>query len=132
MPNRKSFFRILTERGPLTALSVAIALLVGIAGPDSAQFFNFGNFGAPPRPPQAVPQQRGGGWFGNEFFQPYRQEAPRRREVREDFSKAPAPEKRDASAPPPERNILVLGDAMADWLAYGPGGSYSRPPSMGV
>jgi hypothetical protein len=129
----KSFWRIFTGSGPLVALSVAVALLLGIAGPASAQFFNFGNFGAPPRPPQAVPQQRGGGWFGNEFFQPYRQEAPRRREVvREDFSKAPAPEKRDASAPPPERNILVLGDAMADWLAYGLEEAWSEQPDMGV
>src|SRR3954469_24558507 len=132
MPNPKSLFRILTERGPLTALSVALALLVGIAGPASAQFFNFGNFGAPPRPPQAVPQQRGGGgWFGNDFFPQFRQEAPRR-QIREDFSKAPPPEKRDPSAPPPERNILVLGDAMADWLGYGLEEAYSEQPDMGI
>src|SRR6266850_3936574 len=87
MPNPKSFWRIFTETGPLVALTVAIALLVGIAGPASAQFFNFGNFGSPPRPPQAVPQQRGGaGWFGNDFFAPFQQQAPRR-QVREDFSK---------------------------------------------
>src|SRR3954470_14860883 len=133
MPNpKKSFLRIFTESGPLVALTVAIALLVGIAGPASAQFFNFGNFGAPPRPPQQIPQQRGGsGWFGNDLFAPFRQEAPRR-QVREDFSKAPPPEKRDASAPPPERNILVLGDAMADWLAYGLEDAYSEQPDMGV
>ncbi|MEA2899232.1 MAG: uncharacterized protein QOJ84_4847, partial [Bradyrhizobium sp.] len=95
MPNPKSFLRVFTESGPLVALTVAIALLVGIAGPASAQFFNFGNFGAPPRPPQAVPQQRGGGWFGNDtpFFAPF-QQAPRRAPVREDFSRAPPPEKR--------------------------------------
>src|ERR1700709_2685950 len=120
MPNpRSSFLRIFTESGPLAALTVAIALLAGLAGPASAQFFNFGNFGAPPRPPQQIPQQRGGGWFGNDMFAPFRQEAPRRSAPREDFSKAPSPEKRDASAPALERNILVLGDAMADWLAYG-------------
>jgi hypothetical protein len=133
MPNPKSsFLRIFTESGPLAALTVAIALLVGIAGPASAQFFNFGNFGAPPRPPQAVPQQRGGGgWFGNDLFAPFQQQAPKR-QVREDFSKAPPPEKRDASAPAPERNILVLGDAMADWLAYGLEDAYSEQPDMGV
>src|ERR1700759_4258036 len=103
MPSPKSFFRIFTETGPLVALTVAIALLVGIAGPASAQFFNFGNFGAPPRPPAAVPQQRGnGGWFGNDFFAPFQQQAPRRAAPREDFSKAPAPEKRETAA---ERNI---------------------------
>src|SRR4051794_5858950 len=132
MPNPKSFLRVFTESGPLLALTVAIALLVGIAGPASAQFFNFGNFGAPQRPPAPIPQQRGGsGWFGNDLFAPFRQEAPRR-QVREDFSRAPQPEKRDASAPPPERNILVLGDAMADWLAYGLEDAYSEQPDMGV
>src|SRR3954470_7645755 len=129
MPNPRSFWRILTERGPLVALTVAIALLVGIAGPASAQFFNFGNFGRP-SPPQPIPQ-RGGGWFGNDFFQPFRPEAPKR-QVREDFSKAPPPEKREPSAPPPERNILVLGDAMADWLAYGLEDAYSEQPDMGI
>src|SRR4051794_36804750 len=133
MPKPKiSFLRIFTESGPLVALTVAIALLVGVAGPASAQFFNFGNFGAPPRPPQQIPQQRGGsGWFGNDLFAPFRQEAPRR-QVREDFSKAPPPEKRDASAPLPERNILVLGDAMADWLAYGLEDAYSEQSDMGI
>jgi hypothetical protein len=129
MPNPKSFLRLFTESGPLVALTVAIALLVGIAGPASAQFFNFGNFGAPPRPPQPVPQQRGG-WFGNDtpFFAPF-QQAPRRAPVREDFSRAPPPEKRDSAA---ERNILVLGDAMADWLAYGLEDAYSEQPDIGI
>jgi hypothetical protein len=134
MPNpKKSFFRIFTETGPLLALTVAVALLFGIAGPASAQFFNFGNFGAPPRPPQQIPQQRGGnGWFGNDLFAPFRQDAPRRSSApREDFSKAPAPEKRDNAAAP-ERNVLVLGDAMADWLAYGLEDAYSEQPDMGV
>jgi len=75
-----------------------------------------------------VPQQRGGGgWFGNDLFAPF-QQAPKR-QIREDFSKAPPPEKRDTAA---ERNILVLGDAMADWLAYGLEDAYSEQPDMGV
>ncbi len=49
--------------------------------------------------------------------------------VREDFSKAPPPEKRETV---PERQILVLGDAMADWLAYGLEEAYSEQPDMGV
>ena len=47
----------------------------------------------------------------------------------EDFSKAPPPEKRETA---PERNVLVLGDAMADWLAYGLEDAYSEQPDMGV
>jgi hypothetical protein len=127
MPNPKSFFRIFTETSPLVALAVAIALLVGIARPASAQFFNFGNFGSPPRPSQPVPRS-GGGWFGNDLFAPFQQQAPKR-QVREDFSRAPPPEKRDNAA---ERNILALGDAMADWLAYGLEDAYSEQPDMGV
>jgi hypothetical protein len=130
MPKPRSFLRIFTETGPLVVLAVAIAMLVGIAGPASAQFFNFGNFGAPPRPSQSIPRS-GGGWFGNDLFAPFQQQAPKR-QAREDFSKAPPPEKRDASAPAPERNILVLGDAMADWLAYGLEDAYGEQPDMGI
>src|SRR6187551_2142774 len=104
MSKLKSFLRVFTETGPLTALAVAIALLVGIVGPASAQFFNFGNFGGPPQS-----QPRGGGWFGGDIFEPFQQQIPRRRQaprqIPEDFSKAPAPEKRETV---PERNVLVL------------------------
>src|SRR5271154_299162 len=98
MSKQKSFFRLFTETGPLIALGVAVALLVGIAAPASAQFFNFG--GPPPRP---QPQQRSnpgfgggnnGGWFGGDLFAPFQQQAPRR--VIENFSKAPPPEKRES------------------------------------
>ena len=49
--------------------------------------------------------------------------------MREDFSKAPPPEKRNTV---PERHILVLGDSMADWLAYGLEDVYADQPEMGV
>jgi hypothetical protein len=126
MHKKKSFLRVFTETGPLVALAVAIALLVGIAGPASAQFFNFGGFGGPPRP-----QPRsggGGGWFGGDLFAPFQQQAPKRIE---NFSKAPPPEKRENAAAP-ERNVVVLGDAMADWLAYGLEDAYAEQPDMGV
>jgi len=128
MPKPKSFLRVFTETGPLVALAVAIALLVGIAGPASAQFFGFPTFGSPP-PRQAPPPRNNGGgnWFGSDFFAPFQQQAPQR--PREDFSRAPAPAKRDTVA---ERNVLVLGDGMADWLAYGLEDAYSEQPDMGV
>ena len=127
MPVQKSFFRVFTESGPLIASAVAVALLLGIAGPASAQFFNFPSFGGPP-----VRQQRGGGggWPGGDLFAPFQQQAPRReRVIREDYSHAPAPEKRETV---PERNVLVLGDGMADWLAYGLEDTYADQPDMGV
>ncbi len=130
MAQPKSFFRVFTEAGPLIAMTVAVTLLLAIAGPASAQFFNFGG---PPARPQ--PQQRGnggiGGWFGGELFAPFQQQEPKR-VVREDFSRAPPPAKRDAAAAPPERNIMVLGDGMADWLAYGLEDAYADQPDIGI
>ncbi|MBR1283867.1 DUF459 domain-containing protein [Bradyrhizobium sp. AUGA SZCCT0177] len=129
MQKPKSFFRVFTETGPLTAVAVAIALLIGIAGPASAQFFNFGGFGGPPQPQQRqAPRNNNGGWFGGDFFTPFQQQAPQQA-PRQDFSRAPAPAKRDTA---PERNVLVLGDGMADWLAYGLEDAYSEQPDMGV
>jgi hypothetical protein len=134
MTQPKSFFRIFTESGPLIALAVAIALLAGIAGPASAQFFNFGGPPRPQPPPQQAPQQAprgggfggGGGWFGGDLFAPFQQQAPKRIE---NFSRAPPPEKRETV---PDRNVLVLGDGMADWLAYGLEDAYAEQPDMGV
>ncbi len=125
----RSFFGVFTERGLLGALAVAGVLLFGIVGPASAQFFDFG--GPPP-----ARQQRGGGggggfgWFGNDVFQPFHQNQPQRRAApREDYSKAPAPEKRETI---PDRTVLVLGDSMADWLGYGLEQAYAEQPEMGV
>ena len=125
MRKPKSFLCVFTDAGPLVVLAVAIALLVGIVGPASAQFFNFGGFGGPP---QRQAPQRGGGWFGGDFFQPFQQQAPQQT-PRQDFSRAPGPAKRDTV---PERNVLVLGDAMADWLGYGLEDAYTEQPDMGV
>jgi uncharacterized protein len=138
MAQPKSFFRVFTEGGPLIAVATAVALLLGIAGPALGQ--GFFNFGGPPQRPQ--PQQRNngggfgggpGGWFGGDLFAPFQQQAPRQqRVIREDFSRAPSPEKRDAAATPPERSILVLGDGMADWLAYGLEDAYADQPDIGI
>ena len=131
MPREPKKLGILTGRGWLIALAVALGLALGLVGPTSAQFFNFGGFQQRPQP------QRGGGWFGNDMFAPFQQQAPPPRwsgrqappVVREDFSKAPPPEKRNTV---PERRILVLGDAMADWLAYGLEDVYADQPDIGV
>src|SRR6478752_5678234 len=135
MPNSPKKPCIVTFSGPLLALAIALAMVLGVAAPTSAQFFNFGGQQRPL--PQGGGGGFGGGWFGNDMFEPYQQRAPRPRwerrqtpsPVREDFSKAPPPEKRDAI---PERRILVLGDAMADWLAYGLEDAYAEQPDMGV
>jgi uncharacterized protein len=136
MPREPKKLGILTKRGWLITLAVAVGLVLGLVGPTSAQFFNFGGL-------QQRPQQQrggggfGGGWFGNDMFPPSQQFAPQSHwngrqalpAVREDFSKAPPPEKRSTV---PERHILVLGDAMAEWLAYGLEDVYADQPDMGV
>jgi hypothetical protein len=124
--------RVFTKSGPLIALAIATVMVLGIVGPSSAQFFNFGGFQQRPQPQRGG--GFGGGWFGNDMFEPFQQAPPQPRRqtlppVREDFSKAPPPEKRETV---PERRILVLGDAMADWLAYGLEEAYSEQPDMGV
>jgi hypothetical protein len=125
MPGLKSLLRRLTERGPLIVLAVLATL---VAAPASAQFFDFGF--------QQRPAHRGGGggWFGsdNPLFAPFQQPSPRQQQQQrpaENYSHAPPPEKRDTV---PERNVLVLGDAMADWLAYGLEDALSETPDMGV
>ncbi|MGA9301446.1 MAG: SGNH family hydrolase, partial [Bradyrhizobium sp.] len=125
MPEKRPFLRLFTEAGPMTALAVVVGLLIAITAPASAQFFIFGG---PPRPQsQPAPQRGPGGWFGGDLFAPFQQQAPNR--VIENYSKAPAPAKRDTVA---EHNVLVLGDAMADWLAYGLEDAYNEQPDMGV
>jgi hypothetical protein len=126
MSKPKSFFKALTETGPLIALGTALAILVSVAGPASAQFFNFPGFGGPPQR-QAPPRQGGGGWFGGDFFAPFQQQQPQA--PRQDYSRAPAPAKRETIA---DKNVLVIGDAMADWLAYGLEDAYTEQPDMGV
>jgi hypothetical protein len=123
MPKPKSFLRLFTETGPLVALVVAVALLAGLASPASAQFFNFGGWS------RSQPRSGGGGWFGGDLFAPFQQQQQQAPKKAESFSKAPPPEKRETV---PERNVLVLGDAMADWLAYGLEDAYAEQPDMGV
>src|SRR5262249_50316021 len=122
---------ISTAKGLLIALAIALGLLLGVDGPSSAQFFNFGGY--PQRPEQRGGGWFGGGWFGNGTFGPFQRRAPPPRRARspahEDYSKAPPTEKRSNV---PSRHILVLGDGMADWLAYGLEDAYSEQPDIGV
>jgi hypothetical protein len=135
MAKPKPFFRIFAESGPLVVLAVALVLVIGLAAPASAQFFGFGG------PSRSPPRSGGGffgggaGWFGGggNIFAPFQQPAPRQQQqqrvIHEDYSRAPPPEKRDTV---PEHNILVLGDAMADWLAYGLEDTYADQPDIGI
>jgi hypothetical protein len=59
--------------------------------------------------------------FGDRFMRPAPPPA--------DYSKAPGPRKLDT---PPTTNIVVIGDSLADWLAYGLDETYSDQPDTGV
>ncbi|MDR3465033.1 MAG: DUF459 domain-containing protein, partial [Xanthobacteraceae bacterium] len=122
--------RLRGEAGTLTALAVAAFTLVALSAPAAAQFFDF--FGRPPpRPPQGVqgsPSQRG--YLPPQFQQMFPGGAPVQQQRAADYSHAPPPEKRDTT---PERNVLVLGDSMADWLAYGLEDAFAeQEPDLGV
>src|SRR5262245_27126156 len=88
---------------------VTVALLL----PANAQFW--GPWGGREQRPQYRQQPQSYNPFGNWFSGPTQRE--REREAPADYSRAPAATRKlDASVTIP---VLVMGDAMADWLAYG-------------
>jgi uncharacterized protein len=77
--------------------------------------------------------QRGGGLFDGLFGpsqQPFYEGEPAQAPV--DNSRAPSPRKPDANAVAPTTSIIVMGDAMADWLAYGLEDAFSDSPEIGI
>lgn len=123
MLRRGSLKSTITRAGSFWA--VALALVIAGAGVAQAQYYYYGN--RPPPPPQR-------GFFP--FFAPFQSPAPSSRGVPSDaperpadYSRAPAPKKSDTV---PERSVVVLGDAMADWLAYGLEDAFSETPEIGV
>src|SRR5215510_7470774 len=89
-----------------------------------AQFWDWGNR------PQRQNSNPFGGWFGGDrggrgFFDgPQReQQAP------VDYSRAPPPAQKKPEA---TTSIVVVGDANADWLAYGLEDAFSEKPEFGI
>ncbi|CEG06924.1 hypothetical protein BN961_00303 [Afipia felis] len=118
------------ESAGLAVFAVAGLLAFAMAAPASAQLFDFGFGRSRPVPPREVP--RGGGGFFPSFRDGFfgdRAPAPQPQQPRVDYSHPPAPEKRDTVA---EQNVLVIGDAMADWLAYGLEDALAETPELGV
>jgi hypothetical protein len=113
----------------VAAASLAIALL----SPAQAQFWSpFGPARRPPAPvqqaPQQLPQQLPQGYnpFGG-FFGPQEQ----RPVAPADNSHAPSPQPRKTDVAP-TTSIVVMGDAMADWLGYGLEDAFSERPEIGI
>ena len=108
-------------RKSLRSQRLVVALLVGAAA-----------IGVAVELVRPVPAQaQGFGW--DNFFRPFptQRSQPRyeQRVAPADFSRAPAPARRTET---PASHILVLGDSMADWLAYGLEDALSETPEFGV
>jgi hypothetical protein len=102
------------------------AIEFSLTAPAQAQFFGDDRR---PRP------QRGGGFFDGLFGPSTRQYVDPDSSYQQgpaDSSRAPSPRKPDANAPAPTTSIVVLGDGMADWLAYGLEDAFSDTPDVGI
>ena len=127
----KRIAKILRMLTGLAALTLAEgATLTGFAliaaTPAQAQFFE-------PRYPS---RQRGGGFFDSLFGGGGRQRQDGReisREAPTDYSRAPAARKdTKPDQPEPSTSIVVLGDGMADWLAYGLEDAFGDAPEVAI
>src|SRR5215470_6063730 len=106
---------------------ITLALLL----PAQAQFWDWG--GRPQRQQQW--NNNWGGWGGGgwndrryderRYYDPYRQE----REAPVDYSRAPPSSQKKPEA---TTSIVVMGDANADWLAYGLEDAFSENPEVAV
>jgi uncharacterized protein len=105
----------------VAAAGISLALLL----PAQAQFW--GDWGGRPQRQQQQWNNNwfGGGWNERRSYDPYRQE----REAPVDYSRAPASSQKKPEATTP---IVVMGDANADWLAYGLEDAFSENPDVGI
>ena len=109
----------------LTAEAVlALTLLVVMPAPSGAQFF---------WEDRNSPNRRSRGLFDWFEQQPVQPQPDRATPPPADYSKAPPPKKADPKAESTVTTpVLVLGDAMADWLAYGLELAYADTPEIGI
>jgi hypothetical protein len=117
----KGAFRGLRSALRLAAIAcVSGALLV----PASAQFWS--PFGGRSQP---RPSQQGGGFnpFGGLFGSP-----PPQNPAPVDYSRAPPPPQRKVDPAAATTTLVVVGDSMADWLAYGLEEAFAETPEMAI
>jgi uncharacterized protein len=110
----------MTEKNTIKRRLLALAALVAVASPlaliasvpAGAQFFPFF---APYQQQQQQQQQQ----YQNQD----------RREAPADYSRAPSAKKPET---PPASTVVVMGDSMADWLAYGLEEAFADTPEIGI
>jgi len=115
----KGAFKGLRSALRLAAIAiVSVALLV----PASAQFWS--PFGGRSQP---RPSQGGFNPFGGFFGGP-----PPQNPAPVDYSRAPPPPQRKVDPAAVTTTLVVVGDSMADWLAYGLEEAFAETPEMAV
>ena len=122
---RGACIRLLIATAILAAEAVlAVNMVVVAPSPSGAQFF-WGD--------RSSSQNRRQPGLFDWFEQPAVPPQPERAAPPVDYSRAPAPKKADPKAESAVTTaILVLGDAMADWLAYGLELAYADAPEIGI
>jgi uncharacterized protein len=135
MIGRYKVSRCVVGAALLAAAGFAGVTAIDVVLPSPAQAQLFGNdpfpfFGQRQRPRSGG---GGGGFFGGFFGGHERYENPEQ-QAPVDNSRAPPPRKPDAKAEPvtPTTTVVVLGDAMADWLGYGLEDAFSDSPEISV
>ena len=113
----------MAECASITAIEIALTV------PAQAQFRDDG---FPFLSRQRYP--RSGGFFGRIFGPSGPRYFEREPAAPPDYSRAPSPRKPDQKAEPvtPTSTVVVMGDSMADWLAYGLEDAFSDSPEVAI
>jgi uncharacterized protein len=99
---------------------ISLALLL----PAQAQFWDWGN-----RPQRQQNSNPFGGWFGGGRGGGFFEGPPQQQQAPVDYSRAPPPAQKKPEA---TTSIVVVGDANADWLAYGLEDAFAEKPEFNV
>ena len=132
MVGSKRMTRWLVGAVILAAAECAAVVVLHMPLTQSAQAQWFGGSDRYPR----VPRSGGGGFFGG-LFGPSEPRMFEREPIQQapvDNSRAPSPRKPDPKAEPvtPTTSIVVMGDGMADWLAYGLEDAFADTPEVAI
>jgi len=112
-------------RGYVAAAAAGISLALLL--PAQAQFW--GDWGGRPQRQQQYNNNWNNNWFGGGWNDRRYYDQRQEREAPVDYSRAPPPSQKKPEA---TSSILVMGDANADWLAYGLEDAFSENPEVGI
>ena len=106
--------------------AVVVAANLVVTAPAQAQYREYSPHAAGPR------YQRAPNFFDRLFgpsYGPVEMQSQPQQQQQFESTRAPPPKKSDTT---PTLSIMVLGDSMADWLAYGLEDAFSDSPELGV